>query len=563
MSMHSFEFDRFIDVLRPGLGSLAGLDDVDYFRTFDPPNLRFSARIEVSSDRRTSTPWVKGPVALEPGEPIAVKWELQAGTIFDVGTSVTARIEFGAGHVLYTSPPVPLKEGTTGVQNVDVLIESPVVANLFYKFGARELRLIVNGNGSKGGPYSRKTAWTVVAPSAFLGGPFTDMFSWSGGERPLRAWKEKFVVGGTFNNQSRYTALQHVHLRLSEETLNWHSAAESRNDYADAHDLIGPIAPGDRREKQFPIAAKDFYWMEERPTWAATPLPHLKYYRYHVQTTMTDIYGNRYGDVADEGPTVEVKVSQVKENWQSAAVSAAISAVYWSGIAAAATVGSIFTFGISAAAAAAAALAASASYVAAEVAGKKALDPPEPDDDFMAPVEIEVRELAHPNDGFEAIGEFLSQIVNIICADNALTAIEGKLLGAQVAQSEEGIRLQAHRYDEVRGWIVERYRALEHWYAPALRELSQPEELWSSETLATALEVAANGLPDETVRQLEENRVPMEDIEGLQEVMISPELRDVARALTPADALSVQLRAITYAVRHILRYRPDAMADIA
>ena len=544
MSSVPYESIRLIDVLRPGLRSHATLAFLDK-SLVKLPYVRFSAKLEVPSDPDILEPWTKKPVGLEPGQPIAVKWEFNAGVVVDVGTAVTARIEFGS-HVLYTSPSIPIKDSTTGVQHVDVVIDSPVVASLFYRFGSRELRLVVNGNGPRGGPYMSRTAWNVVPPSAFLPPPFSGYwFSWSGGPRRSSEWKQSYVVGGSFVNRSQYTAFQHAHVRLSEETLNWHEAYESENASAGEVDFSGPIAPGVAREHQFPIGAKDFYWCDGRPTWAATAGGHWKYYRYRAHVTLSDIYGNTYEDLWAQGPTVEVKVSAAKEAYS---VTASASAIAAAALAVAAAFLQPWL-----------AVAASAAYVAAEYAGRKALDPPEPDDDFLARVEIEIPQLPPAVPDFEVVGDFFREIVHIIAADNALTAIEGKLLGAQRAQSDEGIEVQSQRYEEVRGWIVERYQVLEQLLAPSI-EVVRRSEL-APDRLEEGLEASANGLTEEARQALVEVQVPTEVIDGLHETVTHPELRDDVQDLGLAELLGIQMQAMTFVVRHILSYQPSAIPE--
>jgi hypothetical protein len=412
----------------------------------DLEDLRFSARIEIASDRSVSAPWTTQTIGLEPGEPIRVKWEYYAGAAAQPNAIVSARIEFD-GHVLYTAS-VPLIEKTTGVQEVDVVIANPEVARAFYTFGLKTLTLSIEGARSPGA--KRKTHWNVLSP--VLGAPFTGYwFTWEQPAEQVAFWKEAFTVGGTFVNRMRYTTIASVHLRLFED-------GPSAEDVIAAESGVeGLVAPGVKVEQRFAIRAKEFHWIDGPPNWDFLEDKWIVPYHYTVNIAMRDIYGNTYQEIPSRGPVVHVVVSDSKVRYalQAEALSSVASA-----LAIAAALGAGWVSG----------LAANLAYQAGR-AGAKALDPPELDPQFKVDVKPTVPTFPSVGHGLEPLEELLGHIAFIVSHDMALTEIEGKLLGAQAAQDAHWIRAHTEHYEQVRQEALNRFVALESSLPAALASL--------------------------------------------------------------------------------------------
>ncbi len=300
-----------IDFFRPGLDTLTVFEDIDSSR-LRPATLRFAADLAGTSDRSTFSPWLKTPVGLTPGEPVKVKWEFEAG-VSPIGDRVEARIDY-EGTVIYTSAPVILKDGKSGLQRATLFIDG-AMADQFYRLGFRTLTLSLTGNGDAPGPIKRRTYWNVVSPIGVQ-----SFWSWDGPSERHESWKSDFNLPGRFINATPFTAMQTVHIRLEEDDANWHDAVEATNSVSDQWDAPGVVNPGVEVPHNFHVKGKDFYWFD-RSGCSTTAGPHLRYYHYRVFIKLSDIYGNDYGEFADvnpftdlsDGVTVQVEVSKAKE----------------------------------------------------------------------------------------------------------------------------------------------------------------------------------------------------------------------------------------------------------
>ena len=536
------------DFFRPGLDTLTVFEDLGTTR-LHPAKLQFAADFAGTSDRSTFSPWLKTPVALTPGEPVNVKWEFEAG-VSPIGDQVVVRIDY-EGTVIYTSTPVVLKEGKSGLQRATLFIDG-AMADQFYRLGFRTLTLSLTGNGDAPGPLKRRTYWNVVSPIGIQ-----SFWAWDGPSERHANWKSDFNLPGRFINATPFTAMQTTHIRLEEDDANWHDAVESTNVTSDQWDAPGVVKPADEVPHNFRVEGKRFFWMHGKDGgYSKSAGPHWRYYHYRVFVKLSDVYGNDYAEFADvnplselfDGVRVQVEVSKAKELWADVAIYNFVLSVSHSAAAAAAASSVLGAFLAPALAALAAGFAAVSYFY-----GEKALDPPSPDPDFFARVEVNRPTLPQgAGDEVQPIIDWQEAACTIVAVDDALVAIEGKILGAKEAQAQQAIDQQLQRYGEVRQEAMsefDRLISLQDSAERALNGLQQQLNQVSSQISSPQMQ-----LTDEVRVALQRQQIPPEMIEAIEsrlanfgEFTAQPDL---------AGLPQLTCRVLTMLMRYMLRYDP-------
>jgi hypothetical protein len=527
-----------IDVIRPGLHTLTVLDDITKIR-IAPKTLRFAADVAWTSDSSAHAPWLKTAISITPGEQIPIKWEFDAGAS-DVGHQVTARIEF-EGNVIYASGPVILKTGKSGLQRATIVIGDEAIAKLFYKLGSRTLTLVVRWDGDSPGQIKRRTYWNVVSPIGVQ-----SFWDWGGPAERHADWKSAYNLPGRFMNATPYTAMATAQVRLVEDDANWHDHIERTNEFFDAFNVPGIVNAGVVVPHSFSVKGKDFEWLE-KIGWIKAAGGLYRYFHYRVFIKLSDIYGNDYPEFADinyfndesDDLRIEVKVSTAKQHYADlaaeffrAAVAMSVSAFFWPPLAAGA----------------AAAAAASTAF------GIKALDPPSPDPNFMEPVELRRPHLPRGDGQTHAIMELIETAMAIVAVDDALVAIEGKILGAEAAEDQNAAGLQRHRYEEMRQFAIRELELLLGIEPQARQEF---QELQLRLGQAGFQQIPSDlALTPELHEALALQQVPAETIGALEQSLASGDVGNVAERydLRQLPTLTAQLMSLL--VRLMLRYKP-------
>ena len=536
------------DFFRPGLDTLTVFEDLGSSR-LHPAKLQFAADFAGTSDRSTFSPWLKTPVALTPGEPVKVKWEFEAG-VSPIGDQVVVRIDY-EGTVIYTSAPVVLKKGKSGLQRATLFIDG-AMADQFYRLGFRTLTLSLTGNGDAPGPLKRRTYWNVVSPIGIQ-----SFWAWDGPSERHENWKSDFNLAGRFINATPFTAMQTTHIRLEEDDANWHDAVESTNVICDQWDAPGVVKPAVEVPHNFRVEGKRFFWMHGKDGgYIKIAGPHFRYYHYRVFIKLSDIYGNDYAEFADvnpfselfDGVRVQVEVSKSKELWADiASVSFASSVALSKGaaVAGASGIGALFAVGLG--------LGAAALATTSYIYGEKALDPPSPDPDFFARVEVIRPNLPQgAGDEVQPIIDWLEAACTIVAVDDALVAIEGKILGAKEAQAQPAIDQQLQRYGEVRQEAVSEFDRLIRLQDSAERALNGVQQQLNQ--VSSQIPSPRIQLTDEVRVAFQRQQIPPEMIEAIES-----RLANFGEFMAQSDLVGLPLftgRVLTMLMRYMLRYDP-------
>jgi hypothetical protein len=322
-------------------------------------------------------------------------------------------------------------------------------------------------------------------------------------------------------------------------------AVAVRRAFSGQVDLTGPIAPRTSMPHVFSIPAKDWEWMLGWPTYAASANPHFKYFNYTAYVRMVDVFGNSYKEIPSPGVEIEVKVDSKKERYASAAAASALAAA---SLAASALVATASIFGIPAAAGLAAA--ATLAWGAAASAAKNAHDPPAPDPAFLDRVDVVVPR----TDTIAGVDPSLPserlwrEVLHVMAADEALTFVHGKLLGASQADSAEGRQMQTLRYLEIINEMKQSLAAAQG-AADETEAAYAKSGLFTAERVQQALEATRSGVPEAMLESLRSVGLSDNDIGRFGECLRDEELR---RRLMETDA-SAATRAMLLQLEGVVR----------
>jgi hypothetical protein len=204
-----------------------------------------------------------------------------------------------------------------------------------------------------------------------------------------------------------------------------------------------------------------------------------KQFAYVARIHATDQFGNSYQFESDRA-TVTVQVPDVKVAAGVAAMAAAATAAVLYAMAGAALLGVFTAIGSPPLLAAA-----TAAFTAAGGLGAAALDPPEPDPAFddLVPID-EYRQPAARDDaqsGPELLFKLVSQVTGLL---DAISRIEGKVLGAQFAGAEKSEAMQRDQLLDAFGLLEALASAIREIRLDGARELDEmlsgpaTQELW-------------------------------------------------------------------------------------
>ena len=360
---------------------------------------------------------------IHPGQPIPIRWSVSDSRAITT-SHYTATIYYQGAEILNLGN---MQRGE---------IQPTQLPRDFYRIGeTRVLTLRVNG------PATDTGMWSEARLSVEIVGENIDDSWWEW--RPLRLsvrWKQdSYTISITIHNGSQWSSLS--------GTLVLGQLIDQNIPYSDVSSQMVSVPRSSRVTTTFPAFTQAWPWFDR-----ALLLPFgalSKLFRYSLNYTLSDEYGNPYRGSSYPSPVrstsaVLVEVSSAKIIELSAAFTAQLVAIYMAVMAGLLIAGVITASGAGVVAALAAAFAATAQLLA-----MAALDPPEPDSRFLESVDLVVRMMP------KALAE-TSQLKNVVIAlqltnrilggIDALSQIEGRLIGARLAKSDEGIRLQTDSY---------------------------------------------------------------------------------------------------------------------
>jgi hypothetical protein len=477
--------------------------------------------------------------AVRPGQPIPLSWGIY-GTTIEAGETFTATVSLN-NNPCYTSKAITalrdLENGTSGAgeSNVTMPIPSQQLGQELYAIGDHTLTVSVAGNASNKGPYAASATLVVLGD-----GPTDGWWQWT---EPTTAAAEKipwplpYTPLGNLFNLNKWSAVT-VQCELLEADITDGTPAVSRGIQSVMAD-IGPNA----NPVQFNAITQNWTWVDS-PT-GRIGAQTSKTFQYVVNLTVKDAWGNGYPPGNTHPPaTVIVSVADNKINDAWAALNANATAV---AVAAAGAVTGIFTFGIGAGvgtAAAALLVGIGAQYLAS------AKDPPAPDFNYLT--QVDVRPVLNSSSSGEREESktlaFLNVVLRCLAIGEALSATEGKLIGARMRENARGMSVQSRRYTSLGKQLQATAQKLTPALTASTSELADAPVPSIDEIRATLRSWQVQGIPAQMQQQLAENSYSSAALASLEESIASISVDTVPPIQELLAALSV--RTLLY-TRHI------------
>jgi hypothetical protein len=467
--------------------------------------------------------------AVVPGERPIVTWQLQNSCV-DLGL-VTARVLF-AGTELYKSQGVHIGLQSSGGELEKIVPPTPAVppnavAAGLWVVGTKALDLVVDGSGPSPASASATATLTVVRESV---GP--SWWTWSGppaGSSFL--WKVPYGLSGTFMHlgQSRLTPTA-VTLREHDIATTGPAADVLRP----AIQSLGPLVPGAILPVSWPPFVQTWRWFDIISMLPSGPLS--KTFDYTAEFPLQDDFGNSYPAVSSAALRVVVDVPKDKFYFAFASYEGQLTGTALLVMAGLAAAGIITILG-----AAALAAAAGTAFTIALALRKIAEDPPIADFDFDEPVPMPERSTALVRLGPEFAGlRGLLELVNLVGAySQALSRIEGKLLGARVHGRAEAVRSQREAYVATMALLERAAAALPATAAQATEEFARLLAPALAQ-MQTSLEQLRQGEVSDVIRRVWSlTELPAEDVEKLPAIVAAdrlPPLSELPKQLAAAAA---------------------------
>jgi hypothetical protein len=412
--------------------------------------------------------------AVLPGQQPVTNWSL-ANDCSDL-EKVSATIISG-GSTLYTSAPqavTPL--GRAGEEQVT--FKPP--ASL-WTIGQHPMELHVTATGMPG------KSWVHTA-FLHVNGEFPRFrFTWTGpGTTP---WKRVYFVSGTLTNSSSFSAMTPAGITITEATSTPGVTAEGTISVSPP---AAPILPGGTAILSIPTRLQSWTWINPLTFQLAGPTAAT--FRYTVTFTLTDEFGNLYPAPSPTSMpvlTVMVAVPASKLAFQALAAKELAGAM----AALAAAVGL----------ASAAAIFAFALWGSAIWHKGQADDPPVPDFRYDEQVTVAPRRFDFPGDDTSAWTGPVATVVDLLerarVADEAMTLIHAKILGARVDRAAEALRMQI---DDYRAALARLGGAIEHLpnAAALAAEAMRTDHRWDADQLAVDVDAWRSGRSVEEIRRL-------------------------------------------------------------
>lgn len=451
--------------------------------------------------------------AVRPGEAPLVSWQL-ANDCSDLGGAVSAAVFFGSDQLYATTAKIPVAPfGVVGAVHKQLTVPASAAATLFL-VGQHTLELRVTSSTIPAKtftttaqlkvelePLGSTFSWTQPAVSASSTGVFTG----------AATWHKVYDVAGALTNMSAFSSLTLAGITITEATTTPGISAAGAMPVG----APGPLAPGAAAALSVTKLFKIWTWID--PTTFALSGPTSVPFTYvAASATLTDEFGNAYPPLASPTLTVTVAVSPAK-----LALRATAAAELKAAAAAMAAAVGVFS------------LAAIAAFVLWGLAiwhKGQADDPPVPDFRYDERVRVEpaVHDL-HREDAppwAAPTASVLNLLERARAAQEALTRIHAKILGARIDGAAEALRQQADDYRAALARLQAAAAELGNAAALAAEQLATDEGM-SAEQLAADLEALRSGATLDAARQAwRDNRLPEEAFEDLHRRIA--QLEDVA-----------------------------------
>lgn len=390
--------------------------------------------------------------AVVPGEPIPVTlffWSFNGALDFGTGCLIKIFLVAADGSGKKTEifrtpddgtflPYLPSPQNLPDIGVFKATIPPPSSATALgkniYAFGDHQLTMEISTNGKDAGPYVDTSILTVI-PEAI------DSSWWIWSDLNYRTgvydpapfyWKEDYTLSGFCFNKT-----------IANIGLNFNVTLLETDDTGSVttHETISETLPAITTVENGGAPVLFFQPIKQEWTWLADAVwlvvgPLHRTFVYNVKVDVRDDYGNPYQFLSTP-LALTVNVSDKKQKLQESAAATGFGAI-------ASTIISIFVPW--------AGIVAGASGTASQVLGAYAKDPPEADKEFLkivAPDPFLLPKQIQADSRLKEFGDFIRGVHEMVNGMMALSKVEGKLMGAQLKNNEEGIRLQKQSYKEI------------------------------------------------------------------------------------------------------------------
>ncbi len=449
-----------------------------------------------------------------PGERPVVSWQLR-NTCVEFGL-ITGRVLF-AGTELHKSQGLTIGLRTSGGEPDRLVPVTPAVpptavAAGLWTVGTKPLDLVVEGSAPGVSPVPASAPLTVVLETVGPG-----WWSWS--SPPVGStfpWKGSYALAGTFMNlgQSRLTvnaiALREHDVAMPDATTDVLRPATQS---------LGPLVAGATLPVPWPPFTQTWNWFDFVSMLPVGPLS--KTFDYTAEYTLQDDFGNAYALVSSGTIRVVVPVSQAKFYFAFTSYMGQLVGTALLVMAALAAAGVITIIG-----AAALAGAAGTAFTIALSFRALAGDPPFADFDYDELVPLPERSVNLARLGAELPGtRSLLELVNRVALyAQALSRIEGKVIGAQVDGRLDSARRQGEAYARTMEMLKGAADALPAAAAEATDELGRLLDS-AGERLPREIDQLRSGRVSDDLRKVWSlTDQPPSDVENLPAIVNAQEL---------------------------------------
>jgi hypothetical protein len=485
---------------------------------------------------------VNSPIS--PGDPLSFSWKLRVfsenfpGNFVAVSLSVNGTVVWIALfpvsviEVIATPPAVGGWILDTGTQQESLTFapDSPAAQALYGNASVsmvdpsfnKNLQLTVSGTAENApGPFTATAdLLMVINETDFL---IKAKWAWTGTPPPALSWPASYTLTGTTSNPTS------VPLTVSASLFNAPVGSIGSVGSLLETKSVGTVAPvATTGPIAFAPILQNWQWCEP-PSFS--PSPTSLTFAYVAEAAYQDPWGNQYPQTLSTPVTVTVTVPPAKVTQANDAVIAAVSAAALL-VAAAASfpVGGIF------------AATAAIVYALALTFWVYANDPPLPDPKYKESVESKsVGDVIHTS-GSSTLGPIASffHLLQLIAADrDALSVVQGRIVGAIRASDQEALNLQIRKHVELTSHMQDLALQLPAATGSAIQAARSEPLFDSAKIRATLLKWKAAGVPQSIKDAWYASKLPPETLSGL-EALIS-ELPEELVVQIPQQLLSMSL----------------------
>jgi len=447
---------------------------------------------------------------IKPGQPISFSWGvydlISTFPIREDARYATSQITlFYQGNAIF---------GPSAQRNATVHVPADS-AHDFYQIGVTD-RVTAELSATPGGvAVAASFDLLVVAdnPPSWEWGELADVYHWN---------RDRYTPTGILHNNADFATLTFTPV-LSQIDRGTAAAPLPPGRYTPPGGGSYTIAPHGTANVPFPTIQQNWPWFDRATLYPFGP--YTRGFDYSVDITGTDYpFGNRYS-AASETRYVNVFVELMKTNEEGLALSLQILAILYG------LVGLYYEPLLAVAA---------GCEAAAMAATNGALDPPEPDPDYLTLVPFQLTKATGPSPSALLASLFLQ----IAETPQTLSAIESKIMGANADNSAEGLALQHRSYVDAIRKMNAAAQQLEKALPASLQEIHARPEV-NEKNMQIAREIFAKGVPDSVLNAMRSAKLSKEAeimfVKAVGSPKVMKQLPGLDKALTDAATRAATL----------------------